>query len=445
MNYPTIYALADCNHFYVSCERAFNPSLENKPVAVLSNNDGCVVALSPELKRLGVTRGTPWFKIKHLIKEHDIKIFSSNYTLYADMSFRVMTILERFTPDLELYSIDEAFLNFSGLNEPDFNRYGSTIRSVVRKYTGIPVSVGIAPTKTLAKLANRIAKKNGSGVFCIDNEQVRRKVLQRTGVDHIWGIGSRYAAKLRKRGIDNALQLSLVDDDKIARDMTIVGVRMVNELRGIPCSEESCSRLQDSDDIAWKKKASSFNTSYRDEPRKSIVSSKSFGRPVSKYRELQEALYCYCDTALKKLRDQGSVAKRITVYLTTNPFRNEPQYANYREAVLPGYSAYPPDFTEPAVKMLKSIYRKGFRYKKIGVMINDIILQEEAPIDIFDTAYIDDQRSDIMDCVDKINSRWGKGTVHFAGLGIKRRWEMRRQHLSPKYTTSWKELLVVKA
>lgn len=445
MNYPTLYALADCNHFYVSCERAFNPALANKPAAVLSNNDGCIVALSPELKQLGVTRGTPLFKIKHLIKKHDIRIFSSNYTLYSDMSFRVMTILEQFTPDLELYSIDEAFLNFSGLNESDFNRYGNTIRTAVRKCTGIPVSIGIAPTKTLAKLANRIAKKSGSGVFYIESETLRRKVLQRTGVEHIWGIGSRYAAKLKREGIDTAWQLSLLDDEKIARDMTIVGVRMVNELRGIACSEESCSRLQDSADIARKKKSSSVNTTYRYEPRQSIVSSKSFGRPVSKYRELQEALHCYADTALNKLRQQELVAKRITVYITTNPFKNEPQYANYREAVLPGYSAYPPDFTGPAVEMLKSIYREGFRYKKIGVMLNDIIRQDEAPLDIFDSAYIDDQRSDIMNCVDKINSRWGQGTVHFAGMGTNRKWQMRRQHLSPKYTTSWKELPVVKS
>ncbi len=467
-----IYALVDCNHFYVSCERVFRPDLENKPVAVLSNNDGCIVALSPEVKKLGIKRGTPWFKIKHLIRKHNIEIFSSNYTLYGDLSLRVMSILERFTPDLEVYSIDEAFLDLTGIAEHDLIEYGKKIKKAVLKCTGIPVSIGIAPTKTLAKAANILAKKNKSnlGVFVIDNEQVRRKVLEAADCKNIWGIGYRYAEKLKRNGINNAWQLTQVDDNWILKNMTVIGLRMVNELRGKPhieniennnisCinkvkeenSDYTCFKHRDgvrdsqkSVSISKVQGSDLLKKSY-EEPRKSIVSSRSFGKPVTDINELGEALSSYCITALYKLRQQNSAAKRITIFLTTNPFKDEPQYANYREAILPGYSAYPPDFCNISQEILKAIYRKGYKYKKVGVMITEIIRQEDVPQDIFISSYPDDYRSDVMKCVDNINSKWGQGTLTFAGAGIKQNWRMRRDLLSPKYTTSFAELPVVKA
>ncbi|MBW6516709.1 MAG: Y-family DNA polymerase [Candidatus Cloacimonetes bacterium] len=420
-----LFALIDCNHFYVSCERAFRPDLEKKPVGILSNNDGCIVALSPELKKLGIERGVPYFKIKQLLKKHDITIFSSNYSLYGDMSFRVMSLLSRFSPDVEIYSIDEAFLSLSKMEISDIRAYGHTIRNTIRQCTGIPISVGIAPTKTLAKIANKVAKKalTEQGVFVLTDPDKTTELLHQTPVEDIWGIGYRYSKMLKKNGIYNAWELTQQPNDWIKSKMTIVGLKTVEELRGNSC----------------------LNMELVNEPKKGIISSKSFGKSIDKIEDLHEAAASYCLNAVSKLRQQKSLARRLLLYLTTNPFKNEPQYANYRELKLSGYSAYPPDFIKIAGQILDNIYREGFRYKKVGVMITDIIPEDEAPIDLFETAYPEDRRSQIMHCMDRINRKWGTGAITFAGAGIKQEWQMRREMLSPRYTTCWQELLKVKA
>ena len=346
-----IFALVDCNSFYAACEKVFNPQLADKPVGILSNNDGIIVALSPELKQLGITRGTPGFKIdKQLIRKHNVRIFSSNYALYGDMSNRVMQILTQFTPDLELYSIDEAFLSLSGFGYLNLTDYGRKIKDTVWKWTGLPISIGIGPTKTLAKVANHFAKKHSfiENVFDITNHPDKDKILRWVNVEHIWGVGRQYARMLRRNGIENAYQLSQAPDKWVQKKMTIVGLRMVKELRGISCIDLET-------DI---------------NPKKEIVSSRSFGAPVIELRDMQEATATYCIRAVEKLREEKQVASQITVFLTTNRFKNEPQYANYATARLLLPSAYTPDFLKAVQKILKNIFRPGYKYKKSGVMIS---------------------------------------------------------------------------
>ncbi len=419
-----IFALVDCNSFYVSCERIFRPDLNNKPVGVLSNNDGCIVALSKELKALGVKRGEPEFKIRHLIKKHDITLFSSNYSLYGDISSRVMRVLAEFTPDLEIYSIDEAFLSLDHVPENELLEYGKKIKETIFKWIGIPVSVGIANTKTLAKLASKIAKKykTYNGVFSLVNYSDMKKVLSSFELDDIWGIGGKIKKKLNNMGIKTPWELTLQSDSWIDANLTIVGLKTVKELRG-----ESCIDLE------------------KDKPiNKEIVSSKSFGKPVTDFNELMEATSTYCSRAVEKLRSQKSVASLIMVYLTTNRFKNEPQYANFATAKLSFPSAATPDFLLPAERILRYIYRKGYNYKKVGIMISDIIPQDSVPNDLFTPKYIKSQQKKLMDTIDKINKKWGSNTIFYLSNGLDRQWQMKREKLSPKYTTSWKDLPKVK-
>jgi DNA polymerase V len=419
------YALVDCNQFYVSCERVFQPQLWTKPVGVLSNNDGCLVALSPEMKALGIHRGVPAFEIQHLVKKHDIHLFSSNYGLYGDMSARVMQILEKFTPELEIYSIDEAFLRLDSLEIEDWLGYGREMRDMVQKWVGIPVSVGIGPTKTLAKIANRVAKKFPCyrGVFDITDHPKIEAILRWVEVEDIWGVGQRYAKKLNSYGIKNAWDLSRVDHKWVQQQMTIVGLRTVKELNGISCIDMEL-------DIV---------------PKKQIISSRSFGHPVSELSELLEATSDYCQVATLKLRQQRSLASTIMVYLTTNRFRDELQYANYASSKLNTPSAYTPDFIRMASKLLRSIYRPGYKFKKVGIMISNIIAERQAPLDFFERVYIDDERKVVMDCMDKVNRVWGPGTLAFAAAGIDKGWQMKRELLSPSYTSNWWQLLKVRS
>jgi len=417
------YALVDCNQFYVSCERVFQPHLWGKPVGVLSNNDGCIVALSPELKALGVKRGAPAFKIKHLIDRYDVHLLSSNYALYGDMSARVMKILSDYTPELEVYSIDEAFLSLEDLKVDNMLEYGRQIRQQIQQWLGMPVSVGIAPTKTLAKIANRVAKKfpGYGGVFDITDHPRFEDILKWVEVSDIWGVGYRYAARLNEHGIMNAWDLSKVNQKWIQQQMTIVGLRTVRELNGISCIDMELDIM----------------------PKKQIISSRSFGHPVEKLSELLEATADYCHVATLKLRHQRSLASNIMVYLTTNRFRDEPQYANYASSKLVTPSAYTPDFIQAAGTLLRSIYRPGYKYKKVGVMISDIIAEKMAPLDFFEPVYIDDHRKVVMDCVDSLNAVWGPGTLAYAAAGINKGWQMKRELLSPNYTSNWKQLLSV--
>lgn len=421
-----IFALIDCNSFYASCEKVFNPHLADKPVGILSNNDGIIVALSSELKKVGIKRGDAAFKIdKRFIRKHGIHLLSSNYTLYGDMSNRVMKTLHSFSPDVEVYSIDEAFISLKGFEHLDLTDYGWQIKKKVWQHTGLPVSVGIGPTKTLAKVANRFAKKHDfiEGVFNITDHPDKDKILRWLEVDNIWGVGRQYAKMLRRNGIKNAFQLAQAPDKWVQKKMTIVGLRMVKELRGISC-------LDLEEDIP---------------PKKEIVSSKSFGSSVTELRDMQEATSEYCLRAVEKLREENQVASQITVFITTNRFKNEPQYANYATGRLPLPSAYSPDFLHAASVLMKRIYRSGYNYKKSGVMISDIMHQTKVPLDIFEPCYLDDKRKVIMDCMDEINEKMGNHRLTYAASGIKKPWQMKRQALTPSYTTSWKHIPVVKA
>ena len=420
-----IYALVDCNSFYVSCERIFRPDLKYKPVGVLSNNDGCLVALSNELKNLGIKRGTPAFKIAHLIKKYDVTLFSSNYTLYGDISARIMSVLATFTPDLEIYSIDEAFLSFKGMEHFDLEKYAKKIKDTVWKWIGIPVSIGIGETRTLAKIANHIAKKYKKfrGVFNLVNHPKKRIILEYINVSEIWGIGNKYAQKLNRFGIFNAAQFINCDENFVEKEFTIVGLKTLKELKGY-----SCIVLDD-----------------YEKSKKQIVSSKSFGKPISDFDDLMQAISSYLEVALEKLRRQHSVAGQMMIFLTTNPFKDSSQYANYISASLEIPSAYSPEFIKIGRKLLKSIYKKGYNYKKVGVMISNIQNENEAELDFFNTAYIDDRRKNIMDTFDKINKINGRNTIFYSSSGVDQKWRMRREFLSKRYTTNWKELLIVKA
>lgn len=420
-----IIALVDCNSFYVSCERVFNPGLNNVPVGVLSNNDGCIVALSSEMKALGIKRGTPAFQIKDLVNKYNIKLLSSNYELYGDMSHRVMKTLSQFTDDLEIYSIDEAFLSLENLNISNYTEYTANIKKTVLKWTGIPVSIGVGETKTLAKAANHIAKKyrKFNGIFDLTNHSKKNEVLKHIKVEDVWGIGRQYSKVLARNSFNNAYELSLADDLWVKKKLSIVGLRTVYELRGVPCLEL----------VALENN------------KKQVISSRSFGTPITDLDKLTEAVSSYCINALERLRKRDLAAGNLTVFLTTNPHKDEPQYANYMDHKLPVPSAYPPDFISPASDMLKIIFKQGYRYKKAGVVLTGIIPQKNIPLDFLNISYLDDHRRDVLTVLDNVNSKYGKRKVTFAAEGIKKGWSMKRNLVSPRYTTRWNELLKVKS
>jgi DNA polymerase V len=415
-----IIALVDCNNFYVSCERVFNPKLEGVPVAVLSNNDGCIVSRSNEIKALNLPIGAPGFKYEKLIESKGGTLLSSNYTLYADMSRRVMATLEYMCPDIEIYSIDEAFLNLNGFRSRDLTAYCAEIRRIVRKWTGIPVSVGIASTKTLAKIANHIAKKypGYNGVFNMYKHPKTDEILQSITVDKVWGIGRQYEKFLLQKGIRNARQLRDADEKFIDHYMTSVGHKTVLELKGYACIE-------------------------MDEepgPKKGIITSKSFSKQVKDINELREAVSTYVSRAAEKLRKQHSVAGHIMVFLNTNRFKEGPQYNNAMSTSLFPPTAYTPDLINAALSLLELLYVPGLEFKKAGVMLTEIIQEEDVPLTFMAENYLDDKRKVLMDIVDKVNHKLGQDTIFYAGSGIKKDWEMKRAKLSPRYTTRLDEL-----
>ena len=419
-----IYALIDCNNFYISCERIFAPSLWDRPVVVLSNNDGNIVARSDEVKKMGMPFGAPFFKLKKMIKSHNIAVFSSNYTLYGDISRRVMESLAQFSEDMEVYSIDEAFLSFKGMNR-DLTEYGREIKKLVMRWTGVPVSVGIAPTKTLAKLANKISKKNPwlEGVFDITGQADMEQLLNSIKVSDIWGVGQQYTKLLNRNGIFTALHLRDAPDKWIKRNMTIMGLRTAHELRGI-----SCIPLDEAP-----------------APKKGIVSSRSFGKPVESLDELKEALASYTSRGAEKLRSEKGVPSIITVFLTTNPFKDEPQYSNAGTCQLPVPSSHTPMLIACATGLLEKIYKTGYKYKKVGVMLTDIIPETHAQPSLFSPFRENNRDRALMQAVDRINRSMGRKTVHFAAEGIQKPWDMKRQFLSKRFTTDWNEIPVVRA
>jgi DNA polymerase V len=419
-----LVALVDCNSFYVSCERVFDPSLAGKPVAVLSNNDGCIVSRSDEVKALKIPMGAPGFKHEALIRKHGGALLSSNYALYGDMSRRVMDVLGKFTPDLEVYSIDEAFLGLNGFRIRDLAEYGRKIRRTATKWTGIPVSVGISRTKTLAKVANHYAKRYPGYKGCLvllDDDRIE-KALRQTPVAEIWGIGRQYEKFLKQNGIENAWQLRNAPDKFIDHYMTSVGHKTVLELQGFSCI--------DLDDAPPAKK--------------STVCSKSFGKQVSDLAELEEAVSTYITRAAEKLRAQHSVAGFMMVFLNTNRFKEGPQYNNSAQTTLAAPSAYTPDLIRIGLALLRDLYLPGFEYKKAGVMFADIMDENDVPLNLIETNYLDDSRKSLIDAIDRINRRCGRDTVFYASSGVKKDWEMKRARLSPAYTTRWTDLLRTK-
>ncbi len=424
MKKQPIFALVDCNSFYCSCERVFRPDLNNKPIVVLSNNDGCIVARTDEVKALNIPAWEPYFKVKDQIKKHNVNVFSSNYTLYGDLSGRVMSTLAQFAPEMEVYSIDEAFLSFTGMEKFNLTEYSKQIRKTVLQNTGIPTCIGIAPTKVLAKVANKVAKKNKiktEGVFNLCDVELRESVLKQFPVEDIWGIGKQSAKKLHEHKIKTAWQLKQADPNYIQRFLTIVGSRIVKELDGV-----SCVDLQT--DI---------------EDRKQIVSSRSFGRQVTSLSELQESIANHVATASEKLRKQDLKCKNVTVFIQTNPFKNTKQYHNSASMDLLSGTSITPKLIAHAFLLLKMIYQDGYEYKKCGVIFNGLYKSTYQQMDFFGR-HDSDTEENYMKTIDAINSFHGKGSVKFAACGISQFWKMLSEMKSPCYTTRWSELLSVK-
>lgn len=419
-----VFALVDCNNFYASCERLFRPELNNQPIVVLSNNDGCVIARSNEVKALGVKMGDPYFKLKDLLAKHHVHVFSSNYALYGDLSCRVMTILQQMEPEVEIYSIDEAFVSLPYTPGKLHTDYARSLKEKVRRCVGIPVAMGIGPTKTLAKVANRLAKKNAQygGVFDITDSNQIDELLARCDVEDVWGIGRQSGRKLRMRGILTARDLRDADEVWIRKNLTVTGLRTVMELRGV-----SCLPLE----LAPPDK-------------KSIVSSKSFGRPVSSLADMKETVATYLSTAAEKLRSQGSAAGAIQVFISTNVFNvNQPQHTQSMMASLPQPSAYTPHLLKAAMHCLEGIFRSGYLYKKAGVMLTEIVSSGQQQINMFGP--VSAEKPELMQAIDRINRKWGRQTVQIAAAGLAKPWKMVQAHTSPAYTTNWSELPIVNA
>lgn len=421
-----VFALVDCNSFYCSCERVFNPKVRGRPVIVLSNNDGCAVARSDEAKNLGIKMGAPYFKILDIIQKHGVAVFSSNYALYGDMSRRVMETLSMFAPSMEVYSIDEAFLGLDGHSGRDLDVYGREIKRTVWRWTGIPVSVGVGSTKTLAKAANKLAKRvpGAGGVLDLLNHPDPDTLLEMLPCRDMWGIGSQWARLLESQGMRNALQLKKANRAWVRAKMGVVGERMVWELNGV-----SCLQLEEVE-----------------EPKKNITCSRSFGKLVTELEDLQEAVATYTSRAAEKVRKQKSVVSVVQVYLTTNPYREaDPQYAPSAMLTLAEPTSNTPELIMHAARLLQKIYRRGFRYKKAGVLCCGLISKEEVPQGLFNRAENREKMARLMETVDRINARMGRGTVRFGAMGIEQGWKLRAERKSPAFTTRLAELPVAYA
>ncbi len=421
----TVFALVDCNNFYVSCERVFNPTLENKPVIVLSNNDGCAVARSNEVKALGITLGAAVFKEKAIIKKYGIHVFSSNYALYGDMSNRVIQVLSEFAPDLEVYSIDESFLDLTDVRQGELTDFGLEIRKTVKKHTGLPVSVGIAKTKTLAKIAAGIAKKSEKteGVLDLCNPKHLNRALEMTSVENVWGVGRRFAKFLKVYGIKNALLLRDSNKEFIRKKMGINGVRLVEELRG-----NSCYPLDNNP-----------------QQKKNITVSRTFGRAVRDREELVEAITAYATRGSEKLRKNGLVADAISVFVMTSRFDKENFYSNTEVVRLPASSNNSAEIITAAQSGLRTIYRRGCLYKKAGVYFHELKPESMVQQFMFDTVDRDKTKR-LMESLDNVNGIMGQNTLKYASAGLSgnQQWETAFKYKSPAYTTKWDQLPIVR-
>lgn len=418
-------ALIDVNNFYVSCERVFNPALEGKPLVVLSNNDGCAIARSNEVKALGVKMGEPWFKLKDLARQHGIIAYSSNYALYADMSNRVMEILRQFSPQQEVYSIDESFLDLTGFQHRNLTEYGAQMRNRIKQWVGLPVCVGIGPTKTLAKLANHIAKKNPqfNGV-CDSNAMTEEEWngwLSRIDVGEVWGIGRKLAPKLNDMGIQSVLDLKHADTTTLRSRFSVVLEKTIRELNGTVCLEL--------EEIT--------------PPKQQIVSSRSFGVYVSDLESLQESVTLYMSRAAEKLRRQQSYAGSVHVFIRTSPHNPKvPYYANAMTIPLPSPTDDTMQLVRAALWGLKRIYKAGYRYQKTGVMLSELVPAEGCQGDLFSAGKPDGKSVRLMETMDKINRNMGRQKLKLGSEGFRQPWKMKQGNKSPCYTTRWLEMPV---
>ena len=419
-----MFVLVDCNNFYASCERVFQPQWEGKPVVILSNNDGCVIARSNEAKALNIPMGAPAFKYKQQFKQQGVKVFSSNYPLYGDMSNRVMTILEKYTPNLEIYSIDEAFLQFKGFDLFNLEQEGQRMRKQVRKWTGIPVSVGIAPTKALAKIANKIAKKfvkRTQGVYAIDTEEKRIKALQWTKIGDVWGVGRKHKIRLEAIGVCNALQFTQLPDAWVRKHMSVLGLRLKKDLSGV-------SSIQLEEIIPIKK---------------GIATTRSFEGTITQFSDLEERISTFATSCAEKMRKQRSSCNALLVFVRSDPHKKGGfPYRNSCVLPLPYATNSSILLSKHAVMGLQKIFKKGVHYKKAGVMIMGLIPTEKRQLSIFQNN--NNKHLTLMQSVDRIHKRFGPHRIKLANQDLNRTWKMKQEHLSQRFTTELNEIITIK-
>ena len=419
--YTRKIALIDCNSFYVSCERLFNPKIRKKPVVVLSNNDGCIISRSNEAKALGIKMGEPYFKEKDIIVKNNVQVFSSNYSLYGDISRRVMRTLKRFNSDIEIYSIDEAFLDLSNFPDNEVENVGHEIRNIVLKWTGIPTSIGIAKTKTLSKVANHIAKKKQSGVTSFIGIENIDSILEKVEINDVWGVGKQLTKFYHKSGIYNAKQLKNVSNTWIKKSSNVLSSRTAMELRGIPCIDLEATSSK----------------------RKSCVVSRSFGQRVENFQELKEAIASYSLNASEKIRSESLVTKSITVFIRTSPFQSRfGYYSNSKTIDFPIATNNSIEIVKAAISSLETIFKNGYRYQKAGVMLSRLSDSVDGK-NLFSSEK-DKKINSLMKSIDNTNHRYGRSTLSLASAGVHKRWNTRRQHYSKINTADFYCLPTIK-
>ncbi len=420
-----MFALVDCNNFYASCERVFRPDLEGKPIAVLSNNDGCIVARSKEVKEIGIEMAVPIFSVRKEIEKHQVQVFSSNYTLYGDLSRRVMNTLGELVPRLEVYSIDEAFLDLSGFDH--LQEYGLKIRQTVKKWTGIPVSIGIAPTKTLAKIANHLAKNHpeNQGVYVLHEPQQIKQVLEKTPISSVWGIGSNHSESLKSKSIFTAQKFIELPHTWVRKNMTVIGLRTYQELKG-----ESCLEIEDVPP-----------------PKKMVITSLSFDKVTEDYEVIQEYVANFASRCAEKLRNQKMKANLLHLSIATNKFNpRAPQYKKTESLQFTQATHYSPEIVRVALQALKNIYKPHYRYKKANVTLTGLVPASQVQSNLFaqGSSIPQEKQQKMMETIDQINQNLGRNKLRLAVQGIDNKWRSRQEKLSPCYTTRWHELLTVK-
>ena len=420
--YTKKIALIDCNSFYVSCERLFNPKIRKKPVVVLSNNDGCIISRSNEAKALGIKMGEPYFRAKDIIVKNNVQVFSSNYSLYGDISRRVMRTLKRFNSEIEVYSIDEAFLDLSNFSDDEIESVGIEIRSIILQWTGIPTSIGIAKTKTLSKIANHIAKKEKSGVVSLIGIEDIDPILEKVEIGDVWGVGRQLTKFYIKNDIYNAKQLKNISNTWIKKSSNVLSSRTAMELRGISC----------------------IDLEIQDSKRKSCVVSRSFGKKVETFQELKESVTNYCLNASEKIRSESLIAKSVTVFLRTSPFQNRGiYYSNSKTIDFPIATDNSIEIVKTAINGLRDIFKRGYKYQKVGVMLSGLSNLENKN-NLFSSSK-DEKIKSLMRSIDSTNCRYGRSALSLASGGVNKKWNMKRKHSSKIDTVDFRCLPTIRA